>query len=76
VELGLSPKSLFTNVGLGGTLTINGDGTTNNLYKFVLGGSPSTTVNFQAYFANPGTVLLVCSDSSRTTAGIVLQQPQ
>lgn len=74
VELGLSGNNLFTNVGLGGTLTMNSDGTANNLYKFALGGSPSTTVNFQAYFANPGTVLLVCSDSNRTTAGIVHQQ--
>jgi hypothetical protein len=39
-----------------------------------LGGSPSTTINFQTYFANPGTVLLVCSDSNRTTAGVVHQQ--
>jgi len=76
VELGLSPQGAFTNVGLGGTLTISSNGTANNLYKFVVGGSGSSTVNFQAYFANPGTVLLVCSDSSRTTAGIVLQQSQ
>lgn len=74
VELGLSGNNLFINVGLGGTLTVNGDGTANNLYKFVLGGSPSTTVNFQAYFANSGTVLLVCSDSNRTTAGLAHQQ--
>ena len=74
VELGLSGNNLFTNVGLSGTLTVSGDGTANNLYKYVLSGSPSSTINFQAYFANPGTVLLVCSDSSRTTAGIV--QPQ
>jgi hypothetical protein len=74
VELGLSSNQLFTNVGLGGTLTVNADGTANNLYKFALGGSPSTTINFQAYFANPATVLLVCSDSARTTAGLAVQQ--
>lgn len=74
VELGLSGNNLFTNIGLAGTLTINGDGTTNNLYKFALTGSPSTTINFQAYFASPGTVLLVCSDSNRTTAGIINPQ--
>jgi len=74
VELGLSGNSLFLNVGLGGTLTFNGDGTANNLYKFALGGSPSTTINFQAYFANPSTVLLVSSDKNRTTAGILNQQ--
>lgn len=74
VELGLSGNSVFLNVGLGGTLTFNGDGTANNLYKFTLGGSPSTTINFQAYFANPFTVLLVGSDNNRTTAGILNQQ--
>jgi hypothetical protein len=74
VELGLSGNTLFLNVGLGGTLTINNDGAANNPYKYALGGSPSSTLNFQAYFANPGTVLLVCSDNNRTTAGIVRQQ--
>jgi len=74
VELGLSSNQLFSNVGVGGTLTVNGDGTANNLYKFALGGSSSTTINFQAYFANPTTVLLVCSDSARTTAGLAVQQ--
>jgi hypothetical protein len=76
VELGLSSKTLFTNVGLGGTLTIKNDGTANNEYKFVLNGSPSVTVTFQAYFVNPGTVLLLCSDSDRTTAGTINQQSQ
>jgi hypothetical protein len=74
VELGVSSNQLFTNIGVGGTLTVNGDGTANNLYKFALGGSSSTTINFQAYFANPATVLLVCSDSARTTAGLAVQQ--
>lgn len=76
VDLGLSSKTLFSNVGVGGTLTINGDSTNNNLYKFALGGASSTTLNFQAYFANPGTVLLVCSDGNRTTSGILKQQSQ
>ena len=74
VELGLSSNNLFTNVGLGGTLTVNGDGTANNLYKFTLGGSPSSTINFQAYFVNSNTVLLMCSDSARTTAGAAVHQ--
>ena len=75
VDLGLNGNHALMNVGLGGTLTIASDGTANNLYKFVLGNAPST-VNFQAYFANPSTVLLVCSDSSRATAGIIKQQTQ
>jgi len=74
VELGLSSKTLFTSVGLGGTLTIDKDGTNNNLYKFAVAGSPSITINFQAYFANPSTVLLICSDSIRTTAGVIHPQ--
>jgi hypothetical protein len=74
VELGLSSNNLFTNVGLGGTLTVNGDGTANNLYKFTLGGSSSSTINFQAYFVNANTVLLMCSDSARTTAGTAVHQ--
>ena len=76
VELGLTSNSLFMNVGLGGTLSVASDSTSNNLYKFILGGSPSATVHFQAYFANPSTVLLVCSDSDRTTAGVVKLQAQ
>jgi len=74
VELGLSSNQLFTNIGVGGTLTVNGDGTANNLYKFAIGGPSSTTINFQAYFVSPTTVLLVCSDSARTTAGLAVQQ--
>jgi hypothetical protein len=73
-ELGVSSKTLYSSVGLAGNLTLRNDGTTNNLYKFALNGSPAITVNFQAYFANPSTVLLVCSDGIRTTSGIVFQQ--
>lgn len=74
VEIGITGNSLFTNVGLGGTLTINGDGTANNLYKFALGGTSPTTVNFQAYFVNPETVVAVSSDNNRTIVGILNQQ--
>lgn len=74
VEIGITGNSLFTNVGLGGTLTINGDGTANNLYKFVVGGTSATTVNFQAYFVNSQTVLAVSSDNNRTMVGVLNQQ--
>jgi hypothetical protein len=74
VELGLNGNNLFTNVGLSGTLTITGDGTMNNTYKVLLSGSPSTTLTFQTYFAGPTTLLMVCSDNTRTTAGISVQQ--
>jgi hypothetical protein len=73
-QLGLSSKTVFTDVGFGGTLTINGDGTANNHYKYALTGTPSVTLNFQAYFVNPGKVLMICSDGVRTMAGMVNQQ--
>jgi hypothetical protein len=77
VELGLSTSdNPFLNFGISGTLTINGDGTNNNKYQIVIGGSPSSTFNYQAYIAGPDTILLVCSDDTRTTAGIVSVQPQ
>ena len=77
VELGLSTNSNpFLNVGISGTFTVKGDGTNNNPYSITLGGSPSSTVNFQAYFVDVNTVLLVCSDSNRTTAGIATRQSQ
>ena len=73
-QVALSGNSLFTDVAVGGTLSINGEGTANNLYKFVVAGSPSVTVNFQAYFANPSTVYMVTSDSTRTLGGVLSQQ--
>jgi hypothetical protein len=73
-QLGISYKTIYTDVGLGGTLTINNDGTANNHYKFALTGSPSVTLNFQAYFVNAGKVLMICSDGVRTMAGSINQQ--
>ncbi len=74
VELGSTNKQLFSDVGIGGTLTISGDGTANNAYRVTTGNSPSTTFNFQAYIVNPSTVFLLSTDNSRTTAGIATQQ--
>ncbi len=74
LDLGLSAKVVYPSVDLAGTLTINNDGTANNHYKFAVNGSPSLTVNFQAYFVNPGMLLMVCSDGRRTTAGVISQQ--
>jgi hypothetical protein len=71
VELGSTGKNLFTNVGISGTFTINGDGTGRNTYQISNG---NTTFNFQAYLVSPNTLLLVCTDSSRVTVGIVTQQ--
>ncbi|HTC40729.1 MAG TPA: hypothetical protein VK703_04110 [Candidatus Acidoferrales bacterium] len=72
--LGLSTKTSASNVPVGGTLTIKQDGTLNNHYEFAVNGSPSLTLDFQAYFVNVGMVVMVCSDNDRTTTGVITQQ--
>ncbi|HTZ48538.1 MAG TPA: hypothetical protein VMH20_13150 [Verrucomicrobiae bacterium] len=74
VEFGLTSKTLFPTETLAGTLTIHDDGTTNNHYQYGVNGSPSITVNFEAYFVNPQMLLMVTSDDKRTTSGIVFPQ--
>lgn len=75
-NLGLSTSTISTDLGLKGTLTINGDGTANNHYQFAVQASPSFTINFQAYFVNPSTVFMINSDSNRTTVGLIQQQQE
>ena len=78
-QLGLNTintNGVTLNAGISGTLTVAGDGTQNNTYKIVIGGHSAFTVNFVAYFADGGTVLMVCSNGNRTTAGIALPQTQ
>jgi len=78
-QLGLNTintNGVTLNAGISGTLTIAGDGTQNNTYKIAIGGPSAFTVNFVAYFADGGTVLMVCSDGNRTTAGVATPQTQ
>lgn len=76
VELGLSSNNNpFLNIVINGTLSVTGDGTNNNAYRIATSSSPSTTFNYQAYFVDENTLYLLCSDSARTTAGIVILQP-
>jgi hypothetical protein len=77
VELGLSSKNnpAFLNFSIGGTLTVKGDGTNNNTYQISINGTPSATFSYQAYFVDANTLFLLCSDNTRTTAGIVALQP-
>ena len=78
-QLGLNTintNGVTLDAGISGTLTIAGDGTQNNTYKIAIGGPAPFTVNFTAYFADNGTVLMVCSDGNRTTAGAATQQTQ
>lgn len=78
VELGLNSTNNGVTLGTGisGTLTITADGTQNNAYKIAIGTSSPFTINFLAYFADNQTVLVICSDSTRTTAGLAVQQTQ
>jgi len=78
-QLGLNTintNGVTLNAGISGTLTVGGDGTQSNTYKIAIGGPSAFTVNFVAYFADGGTVLMVCSDGNRTTAGVALPQTQ
>jgi hypothetical protein len=74
VQVDLSGQNFYSGVPLGGTLTINNDGTTNNHYKFAINGTQSATLNFQAYFVSSSTVLMVTSDNNHTTAGFLNRQ--
>lgn len=75
-ELGLSNSTFLSDVVLSGALKINGDGTNGNNVQLVSSGSSSTTFNFQGYVANPNTMFIVSTDTSRVVAGIVTQQSQ
>jgi hypothetical protein len=78
-QLGLNTintNGVTLNAGISGTLTIAGDGTQSNTYKIAIGGPTPFTVNFAAYFGDNGTVMMVCSDGNRTTAGVASVQTQ
>jgi len=78
-QLGLNTintNGVTLNAGISGTLTIGGDGTQGNAYKIAIGGPTPFTVNFVAYFADNGTVFMVCADSNRTTSGVATAQTQ
>ena len=78
-QLGLNTintNGVTLNAGISGTLTIAGDGTQDNTYKIVIGGPSAFTLNFVAYFADNGMVMMVCSDGNRTTVGVAAPQTQ
>ena len=77
-ELGLNSvgNGAILNAGLAGTLTVTSDGTQNNAFKIAIGPSSPFTINFTTYFADNGTMLMLCSDSTRTTAGVATRQTQ
>jgi hypothetical protein len=69
----ISAGSVVTNAAISGMLTINSDGTGRNGYSITLATSPSTTLNFAAYFIDPNTMLVVGTDTHRVIAGTVVR---
>jgi hypothetical protein len=73
-EMGTTGSTLYSDIGIAGNLTINSDGSASNKFQ-VVGGSPSsTTFNFVAYVVNPSTTYVLCTDGTRITSGIAVQQ--
>jgi hypothetical protein len=67
----LSASSVVTGGAFTGSLAISGDGTGRNAYSITIKASPSSTINFAAYFIDPNTLLVVGTDTHRTITGIV-----
>jgi hypothetical protein len=70
---------VFLNVALNGVITVGGDGTgssgTHSTFVANISGTPSTTINYFAYIANPTTILLMTGQSNaRIAAGVLTAQ--
>ncbi|MHB8501345.1 MAG: hypothetical protein ACYDCG_16770 [Candidatus Acidiferrales bacterium] len=72
-------KQFFNNA-FNGVITIGGDGTgstgMHSAFIATINGSPTTTINYFAYIANPSTILLMGTGPSRVTAGVLTAQTQ
>jgi hypothetical protein len=78
IALGATPT---VTVGTGGTLTINGDGTTSSGNRSTLkvtaagtNGGPSSTFNFSLYPVNASTMFVVSTDTDQSTGGAFTKQ--
>jgi hypothetical protein len=69
----LSAGSVVTNIAISGSLGLQGDGTGRNTYQIKLSTSPSTTLNFSAYFVDPNSMFVVGTDTHRIITGTVLR---
>ena len=69
----LSANSVVTGAAFSGSLTVNSDGTSRNPYKVTLSTSPSTTLNFSAYFVDANTIFVVGTDTHRTITGVLVR---
>jgi hypothetical protein len=77
-EFSANPPKQFFNNPFNGVVTIGADGTgsTGQHNTFVAGisGSPSVTINYFAYIADPSTILVMGTDSKRVIAGVLTAQ--
>jgi hypothetical protein len=78
-EIGSASKTVFLDVALNGVVTVGGDGTgstgTHSTFVANINGTPSTTINYFAYIANPTTILLMTGQSqTRIGAGVLTAQ--
>ena len=78
-EIGSASKTVFLDVAMNGVITIGGDGTgstgTHSTFVANINGTPSTTINYFAYIANPTTILLMTGKSNaRIGAGVLTAQ--
>jgi hypothetical protein len=73
-----SNNGIFLNVGVSGTLTLGGDGTTStgarNSLSLKTSNSPSTTYPFVAYVVNPNTTFILCTNQDHIDAGSMIRQ--
>ncbi len=67
----LSAGSVVTDGAITGSLAATGDGAGRNSYSITLGTSPSTTLNFAAYFVDANTIFVVGTDTHRIITGTV-----
>ncbi len=69
----LSASSVVLDGAITGSLAVSGDGTGRNPYAIKLATSPSTTINFAAYFVDPNTMFVVGTDTHRIITGTVVR---
>jgi hypothetical protein len=67
----LSANEVITGAAISGSLAVKGDGTGRNGYAITIQASPSSTLNFSAYFVSPNELLVVGTDTHRVIAGIL-----
>lgn len=65
----LSANEVITGAAINGSLAITSDGTGRNGYSVTIQASPSSTLNFSAYFVNPNLLFVVGTDTHRVITG-------